>query len=85
MGRHTSTVLTIRVPRTVGRRLTLEARRRRRTRSEVARAFIEDGLSASTEDPATEARRQSRLASAHATEREALKFLQDFADLKGWK
>jgi predicted transcriptional regulator len=81
-----STVLTIRVPTHVERRLAREARRLRLTRSEVARYILEAGLpGAPQSDPAAEARRQSALASAHATEREALRFLSDFADLRGWE
>jgi len=81
-----STVLTIRVPADVGRHLSREARRQRRTRSDVARAILEAGLSGlPAHDPGLEARRQSMLASAHASEREALQFLGDFADLREWE
>ena len=81
-----STVLTIRVPRALDHRLAREARKRRRTRSETARALLESALAgAPDEDPAEEARRQSRLASRQASEREALTFIADAADLRGWE
>jgi predicted transcriptional regulator len=79
-------VLTIRVPAETGRRLATVARRRRRTRSEVAREFIESALAGAAQaDPHAEARRQSQLASAHAAESEALHFVNAAADLRGWK
>jgi len=37
------------------------------------------------DDPAAEARRQSRLASRRASEKDALQFLGDAADLRGWE
>jgi hypothetical protein len=37
------------------------------------------------EDPSAEARRQSRLASRQASEKEALAFIADTADLCGWE
>lgn len=81
-----STVLTIRVPRSLDHRLAREARKRRRTRSETARALLESALAgAPDEDPAEEARRQSRLASRQASEKESLAFIADAADLRGWE
>jgi predicted transcriptional regulator len=81
-----STVLTIRVPAALDRRLDREARKRRRTRSETARALLELALKGpDDEDPAAEARRQSRLASRRASEREALAFSADASDLRGWE
>jgi predicted transcriptional regulator len=81
-----STVLTIRVPAALDRRLAREARKLRRTRSETARALLESALAdAPDDDPAAEARRQSRLASRRASEKEALVFLADAADLRGWE
>jgi hypothetical protein len=56
----TSEVLTIRVPPDLGRRLAREARRQRRTRSDVARQLLDRALSSGpVEDPDTEAKRQS--------------------------
>ena len=81
-----SAVLTIRVPREIDRRLAREAKRQRRTRSEVARTILEAGLSGGVEnDPRVEARRQSELASTQPSEDEALRFITDAADLRGWK
>jgi hypothetical protein len=80
-----SDVITIRVPRDLSRRLAQEARRQRRTRSGVARAILAKGLGADQEDPLAEARRQSRLVRRRASENEAIRFIADFADLKGWQ
>jgi len=78
-------VLTIRVSRDVARRLTQEARRQRRPRSAVARAILAEGLGGGPEDPLAEARRQSLLVRRRASEREAIQFTTDVADLKGWE
>lgn len=75
-----STVLTIRVPASLDRRLAREARRRRQTRSEVARAILEAELGVPGMDLATEARRQSLLVRRRASEREAIRFILDVAD-----
>lgn len=80
-----SQVLTIRVPREVARRLSQEARRQRRTRSEVARSILAAGLAEPPDDPKAEASRQSRLVSERASEREAIHFAIDAADLRGWE
>lgn len=78
--------MTIRVPREVARRLQSEARRQRKTRSEVARAILEAALTGgNSRDPATEARRQSKLAAESLAEAEFLRFVTDAADLRGWK
>jgi predicted transcriptional regulator len=78
-------VLTIRVPRTLGRRLAQEARKQRRTRSEVARDLIAAALGDAPDDPYAEARRQSLLVRERESEQEALRFIVDSADLRGWK
>ncbi len=84
--RSSTSVLTIRVPRALDRKLSQEARRRRNTRSEVARALLESALSGVTDpDPAVEAARQSRLASARESDADALEFITSAADLRGWK
>lgn len=81
-----SNVLTIRVPRELDRRLAREARRRRITRSAMAREILESSLAdQATVDPLAEARRQSLLARDSASERDALQFIVDAADLKGWE
>jgi predicted transcriptional regulator len=78
--------LTIRVPKEIERRLSREARRQRRTRSEVARAILEAGLSGeAATDPRVEAHRQSELASASAVNDDVRQFITDAADLRGWK
>lgn len=78
-------VLTIRVSREVSRRLSQEARRLRRPRSVVARAILAEGLGEESQDPLAEARRQSLLVRRRASESEAIRFIADFADLKGWE
>ncbi len=81
-----SDVLTIRVPRELGRRLAREARRQRRTRSALARDLLVAGLAASPlPEPAAEARRQSLLVRDRDSERDALRVVTDLADLRGWK
>lgn len=80
-----SEVLTLRVPGDLARRLEAEAKRQRRSRSEVARTALAKGLGAPEADPHAEARRQSRLVSKRASEREALRFVVDAADLAGWE
>ena len=86
MARHKSdsTVLSVRVSLALERRLVREARRRRVTRSEVARTVLEAGLRGSDSDFAVEARRQSLLVSRHPSERDALDFLLHVADTTGW-
>jgi hypothetical protein len=79
-------VLTVRVPRSLQRRLAAEARRRRQTRSETARALLEGALQRrDVPNPEDEARRQSRLTSARESEADALEFIARAADLRGWK
>ena len=80
-------MLTIRIAPELSRRLARLARTSRRTRSETARAILETALATgpALEDPATEARRQSRLASEHASERDVLEFIATATDLRGWK
>jgi hypothetical protein len=79
-------VLTVRVSRELGRRLAREARRRRRTKSDVARELLASALeTAPTDDPSAEARRQSELASRQADEREVLMLITGVADLRGWE
>lgn len=80
-------VLTIRVPRQVAARLATEARRQRRTKSQVARALLVSGLEGPDPeaDPSVEARRQSLLASRRRSEAESLRFVITAADTRGWK
>ena len=85
--RRPSTVMTLRVPREVERRIQQEARRRRRTKSAVLRDVIEGafGGGAAADDPAAEARRQSLLVSGRPSEKEALRFIEGAADVRGWR
>lgn len=80
-----SAVLTLRVPAALDRKLGREARRRRQTRSEVARHILEAGLGATEPDLAVEARRQSRLVRRRRSEREALDFIEGASDRSGWR
>ena len=82
-----SVVLTLRVPPELDRRIEREARRRRRTKSAILRDVLQGAFSGgrAPEDPAREARRQSLLVSGRASEREALRFLERAADVKGWR
>jgi predicted transcriptional regulator len=78
-------VLTIRVSRTLNRRLAREARRRRTTRSNVAREILATTLDETDRDDLQEeAIRQSRRASAQAADAGALDFIESVADLRGW-
>ena len=81
-----STVLTVRVPAKVHRYLTREARRRRQTRSDIARSILQERIEGASEpDFVSEARRQSRLVSKRRSERDTLAFLDAVADRRGWK
>lgn len=84
--RSDSTVLTVRVPAKVHRYLTREARRRRQTRSDIARSILQERVEGSREpDFQAEARRQSLLVSKRRSERDTLAFLDAVADHRGWK
>ena len=81
-----SAVLTLRVPRDVERRLAREARRQRRSRSDVARTILVAGLAGPhAPDPRAEARRQSELATPHGANDDVVRFITEAADLRGWK
>ena len=82
-----STVLTLRVPPELDRRIEQEARRRRRTKSAILRDVLQVAFAGSraAEDPVREARRQSLLVSGRSSERETLRFLEGAADVRGWK
>jgi hypothetical protein len=80
-----TTVVTVRVSKALERKLAREARRLRQTRSETARALLEAALGAAPDEhPIVEARRQSRLASRRRSEKDALDFIANTADLRGW-
>lgn len=80
-------MLSIRIGHDLTRSLAREARRRRKTKSELAREILAAGLSGegSTLDLAQEARRQSLLVSRRRSEREALEFVEHAADTRGWE
>jgi antidote-toxin recognition MazE-like antitoxin/ribbon-helix-helix CopG family protein len=80
-------VLTVRIGADLTRSLTREARRRRKTKSEVAREILAAGLGGEGGDLdlAQEARRQSLLVSRRRSEREILEFVEQTADTRGWK
>lgn len=80
-----SAVVTVRLTRDLERRLAREARRSRRSRSEVARDILEAHLAGPVVDPQTEARRQSLLASAQDADRDTLTFIEHVGDSRGWK
>jgi hypothetical protein len=82
-----STVLTLRVPHALDRRIEREARRRRRTKSAVLRDALQSafGQGPPGDDPAREARRQSLLVSQRTSERESLDFVEHVADDHGWQ
>ncbi len=83
----TSTVLTLRVPADLDRRIAREARRRRSTKSAVLRDALQGAFGGSPlpEDPAREARRQSLLVSGRSSEGETLAFVEHAADDQGWR
>ncbi|MFL6258173.1 MAG: antitoxin MazE-like protein [Thermoanaerobaculia bacterium] len=79
-------MLTIRMDADLTRSLAREARRRRKTKSEVAREILAAGLGAEEGNPiAQEAQRQSLLVSRRRSERETLEFIEQAADTRGWK
>jgi len=81
-----SALLTVRIGAELDRSLAREARRSRKTKSELARAILTAGLSGKqAPDPAAEARRQSLLVSRRRSEREILDFLGQAADTRGWR
>lgn len=81
-----STVVTLRIPEELDRRIEREARRRRRTKSALLRDALLGAFTngAPAADPAREARRQSLLVSGRESEREALEFVEASADQRGW-
>jgi predicted transcriptional regulator len=79
-------MLTIRIDADLTRSLDREARRRRKTRSEVAREILAAGLGGKEGNLlAQEARRQSLLVSGRRSESETLDFIEQTADTQGWK
>ena len=85
--RSESQIVTLRVPVSLGRSIQREARRRRRTKSELVREILATAFAEgdSGRDPAQEARRQSLLVSTRASEKDALAFNEAAADRRGWR
>lgn len=86
-GDKASTVLTVRMGVDLDRSLAREARRRRETKSEVVREILAAALGGDQKqfDLEQEARRQSLLVGRRRSEREALDFVAEAADTRGWK
>ena len=82
-----TTVLTLRVPADLDRRIAQEARRARKTKSALLRDALLQVFAGGPApgDPAREARRQSLLVSRRASEREAIDFTEHAADTRGWR
>jgi len=82
-----STVLTPRVSTELDRRIERAARRSRRTKSDVLREALHSPFAGEPPpvDPAQEARRQSLLVSGRPCEREAIEFIEQAADERGWR
>ncbi len=82
-----STVVTIRLPVDLDRRIAQEAARRRRPKSALLRDALQSafGDAAPADDPAREARRQSLLVSERESERETLESIEASADQQGWR
>lgn len=83
----TSTVLTVRMGAELDRSLAREARRRRKTKSELVREILTAELGGDRDllGRQEEARRQSLLVSRRRSEREALDFIEQNADTRGWE
>ena len=86
-GTSQSTVLTLRVPADLDRRIAQAARRNKRTKSAVLREALNRAFGGAPlpDDPAREARRQSLLVSRRKSERDALDFVEHGADTRGWR
>ena len=84
---HKSTVLTLRVPVDLDRRIEQAARRRRQTKSALLREALHNTFGAAPvpDDPAREARRQSLMVSTRDSERDTLDFVEHAADDRGWR
>lgn len=82
-----STVLTVRMTADLDRSLAREARRRRKTKSELVREILAAELRGDRDRvrQQEEARRQSLLVSHRESEREALDFIEQTADTRGWR
>lgn len=79
--------MTVRMGAELDRSLAREARRRRKTKSELVREILaaELGGNRNRLGHEEEARRQSLLVSGRRSEREALDFIERAADTRGWE
>lgn len=86
-GSDKTTVLTIRVPVGLDRRVAQAARRKRVSKSALLREAIASafGGERDPDDPAREARRQSLLVSGRDSERDILEFVDHVADDRAWR
>ncbi len=86
-GSERSSVLTVRLPWILERRIARAARRRRKSKSAVLREALQSafGEGPAPDDPAREARRQSLLVSGRASEAETLELIERSADDRGWR
>ena len=79
-----SAVLTLRVPAKVHRYLTREARRRRQTRSDIARSILLERVEGSSEPDFLRKHGGSPSSCKRRSERDTLAFLDAAADRRGW-
>ena len=81
------TVLTLRVPPDLDRRIEHHARRTKRSKSAVPREALQlaSGGGPPPDDPRREARRKSLLVSGRASERDAIAFVEHATDHRGWR
>jgi hypothetical protein len=79
-----SAILTVRLGADLARALAREARRRRKTKTELVREILAAELGGDPQLLGREARRQSLLVSRRSSEREALEFVERNADTRGW-
>jgi hypothetical protein len=85
--KESSSVLTIRIGTELKRLLEREARRRRRSKSELVRELLEADLGLEKAGPPLEeeAQRQSILVSGRDSERAVLELIEQVADDRGWQ
>jgi hypothetical protein len=79
-----SAILTVRLSADLAGVLAREARRRRKTKSELVREILAAELGGDRDLLGREARRQSLLVGGRKSEREALDFVERAADTRGW-
>lgn len=79
--------MTVRMDAELDRSLAREARRRRKTKSELVREILAAALGGDRErlGHEEEARRQSLLVSGRSSELETLDFIDQTAEMRGWE